>query len=70
MPALVDIGTLARGSHDIAGFYDVQTYPTDAIERDEYWVPCCRVDLSHPGGEQFHRKDEAQSSVCAGYKAN
>jgi hypothetical protein len=59
---------LARGGSDALGLRDVQTI--DAVERDVFQVACGGVNLSRPDSEQFLRKYQTESSVCAGYELN
>jgi hypothetical protein len=62
----IDVGALACGGGDRVGFGDVQMHPLDAVERDVFGAARGGVDLSRSGGEEFLRKDQSESSICAG----
>jgi hypothetical protein len=66
----VNVDTLACGSSFGVGFRHIQTNPSHPIERDAFWVSCRRIDLSRPGSEQFLRKCQTETSVCACYERN
>jgi hypothetical protein len=41
-----------------------------AIQLDKFWISRGGIDLAGPGIEQFLRKCQTKSSVCACYECN